>query len=92
MAQRMREDDETHLEFDWDSTLKEVGVAGGAGMIEPLKVSYRSTAEITSFARGVLGPFAHESEPIATRHGPPVELFSFALGGRGGRVPRGRAP
>ena len=22
MAQRMREDDETHLEFDWDSTLK----------------------------------------------------------------------
>jgi len=81
MAQRMREDDETHLEFDWDSTLKEVGVAGGAGMIEPLKVSYRSTAEITSFARGVLGPFAHESEPIATRHGPPVELFSFASAG-----------
>jgi DNA helicase-2/ATP-dependent DNA helicase PcrA len=81
MAQRMREDDETHLEFDWDSTLKEVGVPGGAGMIEPLKVSYRSTAEITSFARGVLGPFAHESEPIATRHGPPVELFSFASAG-----------
>jgi DNA helicase-2/ATP-dependent DNA helicase PcrA len=81
MAQRMREDDETHLEFDWDSTLKEVGVAGGAGMIEPLKVSYRSTAEITSFARAVLGPFAHEAEPIANRHGPPVELFSFASAG-----------
>ncbi|MDB4942076.1 MAG: UvrD/Rep helicase family protein [Labilithrix sp.] len=81
MAQRMREDDDSALEFDWDATLKEVGVAGGAGVIEPLQVSYRSTAEITSFARGVLGPLAHEAEPIATRHGPPVELFSFASAG-----------
>ena len=81
MAQRMREDDDHSQEFDWDSTLKDVGVPGGAGMIEPLKVSYRSTAEITGFARGVLGPLAHESEPIATRHGPPVELFTFASAG-----------
>jgi DNA helicase-2/ATP-dependent DNA helicase PcrA len=81
MAQRMHEDDEQHLEFDWDATLKEVGVTGGAGVIEPLKVSYRSTAEITSFARAVLGEFAHEAEPIASRHGPPVELFSFASAG-----------
>ena len=81
MAQRMREDDDHAHEFDWDTTLKDVGVPGGAGMIEPLKVSYRSTAEITGFARGVLGPLAHESEPIATRHGPPVELFTFASAG-----------
>lgn len=81
MAQRMREEDDVHVAFDWDATLKELGVPGGAGMIEPLKVSYRSTAEITSFARGVLGPFAHEAEPIATRHGPPVELFGFASAG-----------
>ncbi|MBX3192110.1 MAG: ATP-binding domain-containing protein [Labilithrix sp.] len=81
VAQRMREDDETNVEFDWDATLKEVGVPGGAGVIKPLEVSYRSTAEITSFARGVLGPLAHEAEPIATRHGPPVELFSFASAG-----------
>ena len=81
MAQRMREDDDHSLEFDWDATLKEMGVPGGSGMIEPLKVSYRSTAEITSFARGVLGPLAHEAEPIATRHGPPVELFTFASAG-----------
>ena len=81
MAQRMREDDEQHIEFDWDMTLKELGVPGGAGMIEPLKVSYRSTAQITSFARAVLGPLAHEAEPIATRDGPPVELFSFASAG-----------
>jgi DNA helicase-2/ATP-dependent DNA helicase PcrA len=81
MAQRMREEDDVHVAFDWDATLKELGVPGGAGMIEPLKVSYRSTAEITSFARGVLGPFAHEAEPIATRQGPPVELFSFSSAG-----------
>ncbi len=81
VAQRMREEEDVHVAFDWDETLKELGVPGGAGMIEPLKVSYRSTAEITSFARGVLGPFAHEAEPIATRHGPPVELFSFASAG-----------
>lgn len=81
IAQRMREDDDVHVAFDWDATLKELGVPGGAGMIEPLKVSYRSTAEITSFARGVLGPFAHEAEPIATRNGPPVELFTFASAG-----------
>lgn len=81
MAQRMREEEEEHAEFDWDSTLKELGVPGGAGVISPLQVSYRSTAEITSFARGVLGPYAHEAEPIATRHGPPVELFTFASPG-----------
>jgi DNA helicase-2/ATP-dependent DNA helicase PcrA len=81
MAQRMREEDDVHVAFDWDATLKELGVPGGAGMIEPLKVSYRSTAEITSFARGVLGPHAHEAEPIATRHGPPVEIFNFASPG-----------
>lgn len=81
MAQRMKEDDEQHVAFDWDETLKSLGVSGGAGMIAPLKVSYRSTAEITSFGRGVLGPFAHEAEPIATRHGPPVELFTFGSPG-----------
>lgn len=81
VAQRMREEEDVHDAFDWDATLKELGVPGGADKIEPLKVSYRSTAEITSFARGVLGPFAHEAEPIATRQGPPVELFTFASAG-----------
>jgi DNA helicase-2/ATP-dependent DNA helicase PcrA len=81
VAQRMRDDDDVHVAFDWDAVLKDLGVPGGAGMIEPLKVSYRSTAQITSFARGVLGPFAHEAEPIATRDGPPVELFTFSSTG-----------
>ena len=80
-AQRMREEDDEHVPFDWDATLKELGVPGGAQAIDPLKVSYRSTAPITAFARGVLGPFAHEAEPIAPREGPPVELFNFASAG-----------
>ena len=33
------------------------------------------------FARAVLGPLAHAAEPIATRHGPPVELFTFSSPG-----------
>jgi DNA helicase-2/ATP-dependent DNA helicase PcrA len=81
VAQRMREEDDEHIAFDWDTTLKELGVPGGAGVIEPLKVSYRSTAEITSFAQAVLGPLAHDAEPIANRQGPPVELFSFSSAG-----------
>src|SRR4029078_1963222 len=58
-----------------------LGVVGCQYSLEPVKVSYPSPAEITSFARGVLGPFAHEAEPIATRNGPPVELFTFASAG-----------
>jgi ATP-dependent DNA helicase UvrD/PcrA len=80
-AQRMREDDDEHVAFDWDETMRQLGVPAGAGMLEPLKVSYRSTAEITTFARGVLGPLAHEAEPIAPRQGPPVELFTFMSAG-----------
>jgi DNA helicase-2/ATP-dependent DNA helicase PcrA len=41
-------------------------------------VSYRSTAEITQFARAILGPLSHETVPETTREGPPVELFQFA--------------
>jgi len=75
-AQRMLDDDDGRGEFDWKGLLGELGMA--ATTLEPLKVSYRSTAEITTFARGVLGPYAHEAEPITTRRGPPVELFNFA--------------
>jgi DNA helicase-2/ATP-dependent DNA helicase PcrA len=76
VAQRMLDAEEEHAEFDWAALLKELGMPHAA--IEPLQVSYRSTAEITSFARKVLGPLAHDAEPIATRRGPPVELFTFA--------------
>jgi DNA helicase-2/ATP-dependent DNA helicase PcrA len=79
VAQRMLDDGDDRGEFDWNALLKGLGVAHTT--IEPLKVSYRSTAEITDFARTVLGPLAHDDVPETTRRGPPVELFAFASAG-----------
>jgi DNA helicase-2/ATP-dependent DNA helicase PcrA len=79
IAQRMLDEDDAPVEFDWHRLLEDLDLPHTT--LEPLKVSYRSTAEITAFARSVLGPLAHEAEPIATRHGPPVELFTFASPG-----------
>ncbi len=46
--------------------------------VDTLRVSYRSTREIVSFARSVLGPLREDEEaPVTTRSGPPVELFRF---------------
>jgi len=82
LAQRMLEDDDDRGEFHWSDLLDALELpTSGDGMMEPLKVSYRSTAQITKFAREVLGPHAHEAEPIADRHGPPVELFPFSSPG-----------
>lgn len=75
-AQRMLEDGDTRAEFQWSQFLLDLGLP--AQTLEPLKVSYRSTEPITKFARSVLGPYAHEAEPVTTRSGPPVELFTFA--------------
>jgi DNA helicase-2/ATP-dependent DNA helicase PcrA len=82
-AQRMFADGDDRGEFDWARTLEALGLGAehGPHAIQALQVSYRSTAEITAFARDVLGPLAHQAEPIATRHGPPVELFTFASTG-----------
>jgi DNA helicase-2/ATP-dependent DNA helicase PcrA len=79
VAQRMLDEGDDRGEFDWNALLDGLGVAHTT--LEPLKVSYRSTAEITDFARGVLGPLAHDEVPATTRSGPPVELFDFASPG-----------
>jgi len=80
IAQRMSVNDGE--EFDWKETLRVLGVEGeGLAQVDALQVSYRSTAEITRFARGILGSLAHSAEPIATRSGPPVELFTFSSPG-----------
>ncbi|MCA9629800.1 MAG: ATP-binding domain-containing protein [Myxococcales bacterium] len=63
----------------WDSTLARLGLDHVA--VEPLKLSYRSTAEILEFSTSVLGPLASDDPPAATRHGAPVELFRFAHAG-----------
>jgi DNA helicase-2/ATP-dependent DNA helicase PcrA len=79
VAQRMLEDGDERGELDWNELLDRLGVPHTK--LEPLKVSYRSTAEITRFARDVLGPLAHDDVPQTTRNGPPVELFEFASSG-----------
>jgi DNA helicase-2/ATP-dependent DNA helicase PcrA len=79
VAQRMLDEGDDRGEFDWNALLDGLGVPHTK--IEPLKVSYRSTAEITEFARAVLGPLAHDDVPVTTRQGPPVELFDFASAG-----------
>jgi len=45
--------------------------------VSPLRVGYRSTAEIQRFARAVLGPQWSDDAPRAIRPGVPVEAFSF---------------
>jgi DNA helicase-2/ATP-dependent DNA helicase PcrA len=79
IAQRMLDDGDDRGEFDWNGLLDDLGVPHTR--VEPLRVSYRSTAEITDFARSVLGPLAHVDIPQTTRHGPPVELFQLASAG-----------
>lgn len=75
VAQRMLDDEDERGEFSWHALLAALGEEGRT--IEPLRVSYRSTAEITAFAREVLGDLAHADAPIPTRSGPPVEHFAF---------------
>lgn len=58
---------------DWKTVISNLGLS--LVEVEPLKLSYRSTAEILEVASHVLGPLAPEDPPVATRHGAPVELF-----------------
>jgi len=60
----------------WSDFLGRLGVPGAE--VETLRVSYRSSHEIASFAQAVLGPLREdETPPGTTRSGPPVELFRF---------------
>lgn len=63
----------------WEDALGTLGLSHVA--IEPLQVSYRSTAEIIEFSRAVLGDLAPTLPPKAIREGAPVELFRFADSG-----------
>lgn len=60
---------------DWATLLGDLGMSHVE--IEPLKLSYRSTEEIVSFSRDVLGPLADPDPPRAVRSGAPVEMLSF---------------
>lgn len=50
---------------------------GQTAVVRPLKLSYRSTAEVMALARDVLGPELAPDEPLAARSGAPVELHEF---------------
>jgi DNA helicase-2/ATP-dependent DNA helicase PcrA len=60
----------------WSGFLEQLGVPGTS--VETLRVSYRSTVQILEFAMTLLGDLREDEEPpVATRTGPPVELFRF---------------
>jgi DNA helicase-2/ATP-dependent DNA helicase PcrA len=60
----------------WSHFLEELGVPGAE--LHTLRVSYRTSAEVMTFSRALLGPLVEEDEaPRATRSGPPVEVFEF---------------
>ena len=58
----------------WDQLLE---YTGQPAIVRPLKLSYRSTAEVMLLAREILGPDLAPEEPLAARRGEPVELHEF---------------
>ncbi len=64
----------------WSEFFRYLGVTGAE--VDTLKISYRSSHEIVSFAYSLLGDLQEDDElPEATRSGPPVELFRFSQRG-----------
>lgn len=60
----------------WQDLLQGLGIVSTE--LSTLRISYRSTAPIASFARMVLGPLAEDDNaPATTRDGPPVEVLTF---------------
>ncbi|HEY3801158.1 MAG TPA: ATP-binding domain-containing protein [Kofleriaceae bacterium] len=58
----------------WAELLQQVGQPT---IVRPLKLSYRSTAEVMLLAREILGPELAPDDPLAARRGEPVELHEF---------------
>ncbi|MDQ3333643.1 MAG: ATP-binding domain-containing protein [Myxococcota bacterium] len=58
----------------WAELLEQTGQPA---IVRPLKLSYRSTAEVMMLAREILGPELAPEEPLAARPGEPVELHEF---------------
>jgi DNA helicase-2/ATP-dependent DNA helicase PcrA len=50
---------------------------GQPAVVRPLRLSYRSTAEVMLLAREILGPELAPDEPLTARSGEPVELHEF---------------
>jgi DNA helicase-2/ATP-dependent DNA helicase PcrA len=58
----------------WAALLQQTGQPA---IVRPLKLSYRSTADVMLLAREILGPELAPDEPLAARPGEPVELHEF---------------
>jgi DNA helicase-2/ATP-dependent DNA helicase PcrA len=58
----------------WAELLADIGQPA---IVRPLRLSYRSTAEVMVLAREILGPELAPEEPVAARPGEPVELHEF---------------
>jgi DNA helicase-2/ATP-dependent DNA helicase PcrA len=66
-----------HIAIDEVQDFSPLEVQPGTA-VETLRVSYRSTQQILGFALTLLGDLLEDDEPpVATRSGPPVELFRF---------------
>ncbi len=61
---------------DWDVLVEQLGLT--AHVLPPLSVSYRSTRQVMTLARHVLGPLAPEVQARDARDGAPVEMLRFA--------------
>jgi len=66
---------ERHGSEDWAGLLDALGVSSRS--VSSLRVSYRSTRTITTFARELLGSLVEDDAPLATREGDPVGLHGF---------------
>jgi DNA helicase-2/ATP-dependent DNA helicase PcrA len=66
----------------WRELLEEVGQP--VAVMRPLRLSYRSTAEVMQLARYILGPDLAPEDPLYARSGEPVEVHE--LGGVGEAV------
>jgi DNA helicase-2/ATP-dependent DNA helicase PcrA len=71
-AQRLVFDNAFH---DFAGLLRDAGCE--ATGVVPLRLSYRSTAQVMELAREILGPLADESAPIVARQGAPIALHHF---------------
>lgn len=58
----------------WSDLLAQLGQPA---IVRPLRLSYRSTAEVMLLAREILGPELAPSDPLVARSGEPVELHEF---------------
>lgn len=59
----------------WEDLLRQTG--NSSVTVRPLKLSYRSTAEVMALAIEILGPKLAPADPLIARSGAPVELHQF---------------